>query len=164
MEMTVINLLSSWPVSYVYHLLPIVLYYHVLNYLSPSFVCLSVVKMWTSRLRPRSNKSSLYTPVAAPPSPLPPSPSPPRDNSKNTRDKKSKSSDALSASKRRSTMNSRDAAYDEEELLRRAIEESKGQDKSTVEGSGSKKSKRTRSDSEVYVLIFLALLPQQSFL
>lgn len=42
-------------------------------------------------------------------------------------------------------MNSRDAAYDEEEQLRIAIEQSKGQD---LEGSVDGRGKRSRSDSE----------------
>lgn len=51
----------------------------------------------------------------------------------------------LSGPKRRSTMNSRQN-YDEEEMLRKAIEESKGE----VE-PGSRKSKRGRDDSEEFV-------------
>jgi hypothetical protein len=54
--------------------------------------------------------------------------------------------------KRRSTMNSRDAAYDEEEQLRRAIEASKGNGKLSIDGESSvKRGKRGRSDSEEYV-------------
>jgi len=50
-------------------------------------------------------------------------------------------------------MNSRDAAYDEEEELRRAIEASKGgKSEESTEGSGSRRGKRGRSDSEEYVL------------
>jgi hypothetical protein len=49
-------------------------------------------------------------------------------------------------SKRRSTMNSRDAAYDEEQLLK-AIEISKG-DASPEAGEPSLRAKRSRSDSE----------------
>lgn len=46
-------------------------------------------------------------------------------------------------------MNSRDAAYDEEEQLRRAIEASKGEDKSGGSTEGAPRlSKRGRSDSE----------------
>lgn len=48
-------------------------------------------------------------------------------------------------------MNSRDAAYDEEEQLRRAIEESKEESKSVLGDSGNRRPKRTRSDDEVYV-------------
>lgn len=51
-------------------------------------------------------------------------------------------------------MNSRDAAYDEEEQLRLAIEASKevvGQDSAIDSASGSRRSKRGRDDSEEYV-------------
>ena len=48
---------------------------------------------------------------------------------------------------RRSTMNSRDAAY-EEEQLRRAIEESKREGGTLSIISGMRKSKRSRSESE----------------
>jgi hypothetical protein len=48
-------------------------------------------------------------------------------------------------------MNSRDAAYDEEELIRRAIEESKEDNNGDGE-EGSRRSKRSRSDSEAYVM------------
>lgn len=48
-------------------------------------------------------------------------------------------------------MNSREAAYDEEELVRRAIEESKEDTKSVIEETSSRRGgKRTRSDSEMY--------------
>ncbi|KAG9237665.1 hypothetical protein BJ875DRAFT_481079 [Amylocarpus encephaloides] len=59
---------------------------------------------------------------------------------------------SLQSAKRRSTMNSRDAAYDEEEQLRRAIEASKGEKsgESTdgADGGGIRRGKRGRSDSE----------------
>lgn len=45
-------------------------------------------------------------------------------------------------------MNSRDAAYDEEELIRRAIEESKEDNKSTTDEIAIRRGKRSRSDSE----------------
>lgn len=45
-------------------------------------------------------------------------------------------------------MNSRDAAYDEEEQLRRAIEESKEDNKSVTEEGTTRRAKRSRSDSE----------------
>lgn len=49
-------------------------------------------------------------------------------------------------------MNSRDAAYDEEEQLRLAIEASKEDaGHETAVESGSRRSKRGRSDSEEYV-------------
>ena len=46
-------------------------------------------------------------------------------------------------------MNSRDAAYDEEEQFRRAIEESKGEGKNSANlETSSRRGKRGRSDSE----------------
>lgn len=48
-------------------------------------------------------------------------------------------------------MNSRDAAYDEEEQLRRAIEESKEDTKSIPDETASRLGKRSRSESETYV-------------
>lgn len=45
-------------------------------------------------------------------------------------------------------MNSRDAAYDEEEQLRRAIEESKAEKKTGNAGSVDRRGKRERSESE----------------
>lgn len=45
-------------------------------------------------------------------------------------------------------MNSRDAAYDETEQLRRAIEESKREGGSGRVDTGSRRNKRGRSDSE----------------
>lgn len=45
-------------------------------------------------------------------------------------------------------MNSRDAAYDEEELIRRAIEESKEDTRAVVEEIATRRVKRSRSDSE----------------
>ncbi|KAI9890814.1 MAG: hypothetical protein M1814_003598 [Vezdaea aestivalis] len=69
---------------------------------------------------------------------------------KSSKDKASRAAALAQLTKRRSTMNSRDAAYDEEELLRRAIEESK-----TLDPTGSingdmltRRAKRARSDSE----------------
>ncbi|TVY48548.1 putative histone deacetylase complex subunit [Lachnellula occidentalis] len=56
---------------------------------------------------------------------------------------------SLQSAKRRSTMNSRDAAYDEEEQLRRAIEASKGEKSGeSSDGGGTRRGKRERSDSE----------------
>lgn len=50
-------------------------------------------------------------------------------------------------------MNSR-AAYDEEEQLRRAIEASRGTDgEESLDGSGTRRGKRGRSDSEEYVCL-----------
>jgi hypothetical protein len=45
-------------------------------------------------------------------------------------------------------MNSRDAAYDEEEQLRRAIEASKGEKSGESVDGGTRRGKRGRSDSE----------------
>lgn len=61
-------------------------------------------------------------------------------------------------------MNSREAAYDEEELVRRAIEESKEETKSVIEETSSRRGKRTRSDSEMYVnpVALLLLCPWAS--
>jgi hypothetical protein len=55
------------------------------------------------------------------------------------KDVKGKQSARNLSTKRRATMNSRDAAYDEDEMLRRAIEESKGM---------GALGKRSRDDSE----------------
>lgn len=49
-------------------------------------------------------------------------------------------------------MNSRDAAYDEEEQLRRAIEESKEETRAANDEVASRRGKRSRSDSEAYVV------------
>ena len=54
------------------------------------------------------------------------------------------------AGKRRSTMNSRDAAYDEAEQLRRAIEESKKEGEAPSASVSTRRGKRSRSDSEQY--------------
>ena len=54
--------------------------------------------------------------------------------------------------RRRATMNSRDSAYDEAEQLRRAIEESKREVSAAGAEAGGRKGKRSRSDSEQYVL------------
>lgn len=45
-------------------------------------------------------------------------------------------------------MNSRDAAYDEEELIRRAIEESKHENASPDDDATTQRTKRSRSESE----------------
>ncbi|KXH69223.1 PHD-finger domain-containing protein [Colletotrichum salicis] len=61
-----------------------------------------------------------------------------------------RASSATQASKRRSTMNSRDAAYDEDEQLRRAIEASKEETVSEPTETTSRRTKRGRSDSIDY--------------
>ncbi|KAJ0162850.1 putative histone deacetylase complex subunit cti6 [Colletotrichum tanaceti] len=67
----------------------------------------------------------------------------PKESSKSGR-----ASSATQASKRRSTMNSRDAAYDEDEQLRRAIEASKEETVPEPTELGSRRTKRGRSGSE----------------
>ncbi|TEA13455.1 putative histone deacetylase complex subunit cti6 [Colletotrichum sidae] len=67
----------------------------------------------------------------------------PKETSKNGR-----ASSATQASKRRSTMNSRDAAYDEDEQLRRAIEASKEEAVPETTETVARRGKRGRSDSE----------------
>lgn len=67
--------------------------------------------------------------------------------------KASRAEQALQASKRRSTMNSRDAAYDDEQLLR-AIEASKEEAPQDLAESASRRAKRGRSDSEEYVIYY----------
>lgn len=69
-------------------------------------------------------------------------------DTKPAKDKEKLSRSSVEAlSKRRSTMNSR-AAYDEDEVLRKVIEESKNEGGSYVTDNGSQKKKRSRDDSE----------------
>ncbi|OOQ91271.1 putative transcriptional regulator (Cti6) [Penicillium brasilianum] len=102
------------------------------------------------RIRGESNgqRSSTYLPVAPISSPAPSSRASSRDTSRRSRDPKSRGSEGASNPKRRSTMNSRDAAYDEEELIRRAIEESKEDTKSITDEAAPRLNKRSRSESE----------------
>ncbi|KAK0655926.1 hypothetical protein B0T16DRAFT_22852 [Cercophora newfieldiana] len=73
--------------------------------------------------------------------------SPPKE--KEGRESRSgRASSSSQTSKRRSTMNSREAAYDEAEALRRAIEASKEDAPPEVGDGGSRRAKRVRSDSE----------------
>ncbi|GAD97665.1 transcriptional regulator (Cti6), putative [Paecilomyces variotii No. 5] len=95
---------------------------------------------------PNGNRSSSYLPVAPVSSP-PSSRASSRDNTRRTKEPKNRQNDNAST-KRRSTMNSRDAAYDEEEQLRRAIEESKEETRATNEEVSNRRGKRSRSDSE----------------
>ncbi|KAL2811549.1 hypothetical protein BDW59DRAFT_155517 [Aspergillus cavernicola] len=95
--------------------------------------------------------SSQYLPVLPIPSSAVTSRESSQDNTKRSKDSKSRHSDAFPNPKRRSTMNSRDAAYDEEELIRRAIEESKEDNLSTAEEEATaRRHKRSRSGSEVH--------------
>ncbi|KAE8156528.1 hypothetical protein BDV40DRAFT_305980 [Aspergillus tamarii] len=102
------------------------------------------------RIKNESNGqySSQYLPVA-PPSPASSSRDSSRDNSKRAKDSKSRQNDPANP-KRRSTMNSRDAAYDEEEQIRRAIEESREETKPASEDIAARRGKRSRSDSEAH--------------
>lgn len=71
-----------------------------------------------------------------------------KEKSKKSRDSRKSQANANNTSKgRRSTMNSRDAAY-EEEQLRRAIEESKREGGDPGTTTGNRKGKRSRSESE----------------
>ncbi|KAB8233114.1 hypothetical protein ETB97_008025 [Aspergillus alliaceus] len=103
------------------------------------------------RIKNESNGqySSQYLPVA-PSSSAASSRDSSRDNSKRAKDSKSRSNDSAANPKRRSTMNSRDAAYDEEELIRRAIEESKEETKPASDEAAARRGKRSRSDSEAH--------------
>ncbi|PMD63326.1 uncharacterized protein K444DRAFT_523524 [Hyaloscypha bicolor E] len=72
-----------------------------------------------------------------------------KDGTRSPRGSKSgRPSSSLQSAKRRSTMNSRDAAYDEEEQLRRAIEASKGEKSGESTDGGTRRGKRGRSESE----------------
>lgn len=71
-----------------------------------------------------------------------------KESSKKSRDGRKPLANADNTSKgRRSTMNSRDAAYEEEEL-RQAIEESKREGGAPGTTTGRRKGKRSRSASE----------------
>ncbi len=101
-----------------------------------------------------SQKSSRYLPVLDAISPKPSrgsSQAQDTDSKPSNQRRASRPNAAASAlsTKRRSTMNSRDAAYDEGEQLRRAIEESKtgGKTPASLEGSHDRM-KRGRSESE----------------
>ncbi|KAJ5689521.1 Zinc finger PHD-type [Penicillium macrosclerotiorum] len=100
------------------------------------------------RGEPNGQRSSTYLPVAPASSPAPSSRASSRDTARRSRDPKSRASEGASNPKRRSTMNSRDAAYDEEELIRRAIEESKEDTKSIPDDTAARRGKRSRSESE----------------
>lgn len=71
-----------------------------------------------------------------------------KDAGRSKRDKETSRPSAETFSKRRSTMNSR-AAYDEEEALKRALEESKNEGHQSTE-NGNRKGKRARAESEEY--------------
>lgn len=69
-------------------------------------------------------------------------------DSRSSKDKEKPSRASVEAfTKRRSTMNSR-AAYDEDEVLRKVLEESKGEGGTGESENGTRKGKRNRDDSE----------------
>ena len=79
----------------------------------------------------------------------------PKKHSKKSKNGKAAPANADNLSKgRRSTMNSRDAAYAEEQL-RLAIEESKRDGEPAGTASITRKGKRSRSDSDEYVYTLL---------
>lgn len=68
------------------------------------------------------------------------------------------SSTSLASHKRRSTLNSREAGYDEAEALRRAIEASKVEVVVDPHENGSRRPKRGRSDSQEYDILLLWMM------
>jgi len=78
-----------------------------------------------------------------------------KDGTKSPKEKEgrgARNSSVTQAGKRRSTMNSREAGYDEAEALRRAIEASKEDAAPEAVDGTTRRAKRGRSDSEEYVL------------
>ncbi|KAJ6107846.1 Zinc finger PHD-type [Penicillium sp. IBT 18751x] len=102
----------------------------------------------TIRDEVNGSRSSTYLPVAPVTSPAPSSRASSREVSRRSKDPKQRLSEGAANAKRRSTMNSRDAAYDEEELIRRAIEESKHELGSPDDDGTTRRTKRSRSESE----------------
>lgn len=76
-----------------------------------------------------------------------------------TKEKETRNRRAASdhSSKRRSTLNSREAGYNEAEALRRAIEASKEDASPELGGSANRRPKRGRSDSQEYVAMLQAV-------
>lgn len=105
--------------------------------------------------RRNSRNYSRYIPFENANSPLSSPASALKSNSKRSKDSKAAQLNAESLAKgRRSTMNSRDAAY-EEEQLRRAIEESKREGGTGSTITGTRNAKRSRDESEEYVCLIL---------
>lgn len=96
-------------------------------------------------------KYSRYLPVQEMTS-FPSSPSPPSgQDTFETKPKTGRASRANAESlggKRRSTMNSRDAAYDEDDNFQRVIEASLKEGEAPSTSVGTRRGKRSRSDSE----------------
>ncbi|KAL8997359.1 MAG: hypothetical protein Q9169_003341 [Polycauliona sp. 2 TL-2023] len=106
-------------------------------------------ELHTITLTATGQRYSNYRPVQDTSSPQA-SPSPQLQNDSPKKPKEGRSSRTNAdrvAGNRRSTMNSRDAAYYEAEQLRQAIEESK-KESTTGASSGSRKGKRSREDDE----------------
>ncbi|KAI1378974.1 hypothetical protein F4677DRAFT_354649 [Hypoxylon crocopeplum] len=96
-------------------------------------------------------KYSIFLPIHRPSRAVSRATSTTKDGAQSPKDgstKSSRSSAAAQMSKRRSTMNSRDAAYDEEEQLRRAIEASKEDAIPETAEAQPRRPKRGRDDSE----------------
>ncbi|KAI9676037.1 MAG: hypothetical protein M1817_000780 [Caeruleum heppii] len=97
---------------------------------------------------PRGQRYSRYRPVGEAFSPRQSrATSRPKETDPKMPSERSKRLSTSALGKRRSTMNSRDAAYDEEEQFRRAIEESRAERTGSNERS-SRRAKRSRSESE----------------
>ncbi|PYH98715.1 hypothetical protein BO71DRAFT_425956 [Aspergillus ellipticus CBS 707.79] len=99
---------------------------------------------------PNGQYSSQYLPVLPSSSTAVSSRESSRDTARRAKDPKSRQNDSAINPKRRSTMNSRDAAYDEEEQIRRAIEESKEETIPAGDEIAARRPKRSRSDSEAH--------------
>ncbi|KAI9882982.1 MAG: hypothetical protein M1823_005274 [Watsoniomyces obsoletus] len=99
----------------------------------------------------KEQRFTRYLPHAvddAPPSPTKSIIAKPTETTRSTRAKNGGAATTPQTGKRRSTMNSRDAAYDEEEQLRRAIEQSKAEKAASRKGRAQQReAKRARSDS-----------------
>ncbi|KAI1825880.1 hypothetical protein F4861DRAFT_155467 [Xylaria intraflava] len=97
-------------------------------------------------------KYSIFMPIHRPSRTTSRATSATKEDARSPKTGNSKASRALTAaqhaSKRRSTMNSRDAAYDEEEQLRRAIEASKEETITEDTDSANRRPKRGREESE----------------
>ncbi|KAL8844839.1 MAG: hypothetical protein Q9176_000939 [Flavoplaca citrina] len=103
----------------------------------------------TITLTAAGQRYSTYLPVQDISSPQPsPSPTLQNESPKKTKESRSSRTNAeRSAGNRRSTMNSRDAAYYEAEQLRQAIEESK-KESTTAASFTSRKGKRSRDEDD----------------
>ena len=112
-----------------------------------SYVVKGVDRILTSDQRQRYSR---YLPLQGPNFAGPSmTPSPPDTVATRRKDGKTSRTNAEGqAGNRRSTMNSRDAAYDEAEQLQRAIEESKKEGTNINTSESARRGKRSRSDTE----------------